>query len=151
MQLGIASTRHGKVIAEITEPVRIGDRVVVPQGALITGVSSSDSERVYVRFTEVIVENQRFAIEATAVSDDLPGIAAERRQATLEERQSSEIARGALDVAKDLAVGFAGPAGNALRRIGEGAVQETRRENEYDSSVMLMVPAKTKFFVVVTE
>jgi len=154
LQIGISSTKHDSVVlAQVVTPVQVGDKVVVPRGALLKGRSSSDKDRVYIRFSELVVGNQRFTIDASAVEGDLPGLKAQKREATLEERQQSRVAQGALGAAADIALGLAGAgaAATALRGVSGGAVEETQRAQQYDSSVVLMVPARTAVEAVVVE
>lgn len=150
--LGISSTKPDvTVLAEVISPVKVDDRVVIPAGAIMMGTSSSDRERVYVRFHQVVVGGRKLSLGAAAAEGDMPGIKAIKREATLEERQQSRLAQGALGAAAGLAEALVGPAGSTLRELSDGAVRETQRAQEVDSSVVLIVPAKTQFEAIVTE
>jgi hypothetical protein len=154
LQIGISSTKHDAVVlARVLAPVQITDKVLVPKGALLRGRSSNDNDRVYIRFSELIVGKDRFSIGAAVVEGDLPGVHAQKREATLEERQQSRVAQGALGAAADVALSLAGAgvAATALRGVSSGAVQETQQAQQYDTSVVLMVPARTPLEAVVVE
>ncbi len=154
LQIGITSTKHDAVVlARVSEAVRIGEKVVLPKGALLKGRSSNDADRVYIRFHEVVIGKEKFAVDASAVEGDLPGVKAMKREATLEERQQSRVAQGALGAAADVALRAAGVgvAGTVLRGVSSGAVEETQQAQQYETSVVLVVPARTQVDAVVFE
>ena len=154
LQIGITSTKHDAVVlARVLAPVQVADKVLVPKGALLRGRSSNDKDRVYIRFSELIVGKDKLSIDASVVEGDLPGVHAQKREATLEERQQSRVAQGALGAAADVALSLtgAGAAATALRGVSSGAVQETQQAQQYDTSVVLIVPARTPLELVVVE
>lgn len=152
LQIGITSTKHDSVVlAKLRQAIKQGDHVLVPQGALLKGQSSSDNDRIYIHFTELIIDGKKSSLVAAAVEGDLAGVKAQKRQATLEERQQARVGQGMLGVAAEIAADAAGVGGAAVRGVTGGAVQETQRAQEYDASVVLWIPAKTQFDAVVTE
>jgi hypothetical protein len=137
LDLGITSLRHGEVLARVEQTVTVGN-ASLPRGSMLVGSSENDRKRIYVTFTKAVVDGKPLALRAMAIEGKMPGLVPIRREATLEERQSAEVAKGALDVVGELAKrGVGSIAGRAI----DGVTQESQRDQEVDRTVVLSVPA----------
>ena len=152
--VGITSAKHGRVIARAAKDVKKNGEIVVPKGAIFVGRSSSDDKRVYVDFTQMRAGKQAVKIGGHAISGNLPGLAPAVIKQPLSERQAKRARTGAAVGAKNAvadAVGLiSGQAGEAVRGIGDGVVEEERLEG-LDRNATLIIKANTNFEVLVTE
>ena len=153
LEMGISSSKtDGVVLARVLAPVLVGDKVVVPKGALLRGKASSDNERMYLQFSELLIGDQKLTLTGSAIEGEYAGLLAQKRQASLEEQQKAALAAGALGAAADVALQLTtGVQASALQDTTGGAVQATQQAQKVDPKVVLVVPAKTPFEVVITE
>ena len=151
LEVGISSGRHVPVLARATQDVEIAGRVVVPKGALLRGRSSNDERRIYIDFKSVTVGGTNRAISGHAVFGRLPGLSAERREISADERQSTAVVRGVLDTADGLTRGLGGDVVRDLaRNVGRESLGEAEKDTQIDRRFLLEAPAGARFMVVVT-
>ncbi len=156
LSIGISSTRQDKVLGLVTKAVKgKTGTVLIPKGAVVGGLSTGrDKQRIYVRFDWVKFNGEKHPIAgqaSTGARKSRYGLPAVVREATTEERQSAEFAKGSLQVLRDVAVAGAGGLGRNLSTLGDGAVEEGKKSQDVDDGLVLTVAAGKTFTVIIVE
>lgn len=152
LEVGASSLAKKTVLARTVKAISRRGRVIVPRGAIIKGRASSDQERLQIEFSQAIAPTgARTRFRGYAVEGKMPGLIAQKREATFEERQSAGVARGALGVVRDVAGAVTNLPGRALQRVADETVPEAQREVTPKQLYVLEVAAGRKFEIVITE
>lgn len=159
LQVGLSSMHMGVVLAQVTQEVRAGERVVLRRGDILKGRASSDGERIYLDFYEVATASKVVRIAGYATEGGLPGVPAQKRKSTIEARSHASVAHGALEVAKSAASAAAATAVGGLpgqvassvaSNVAGQTISEVQRDLRPIEGVVLQLTQGRQFYVVIT-
>ncbi len=139
------------MLARVTKAVKgPTSELLIPKGAVVGGSATGrDKRRIYCKFDWIKIKGERYPIAGAASTGQRKsryGLPAVVREATSEERQSAEFAKGGLRVLRDVAVARAGGLGGNVATLSEG-----QKAQDVDDGLILTVGAGKSFYVIIVE
>ena len=150
LDVGISSAKHGTALASTLAQITTLDGMVIPRGSIVSGRSSHGKNRIFIQFKRIEIAGVTYELTGAATKNTKLGVSAEVHESGLEDRAESSLASDALGTVKSVVAGAGGAVGRGIANLSDGAVKEAQREVRVDRSVLLEVPAGTKFEIVIT-
>ena len=153
---GLSSVaRDNAVLVKVPKAVLQEGRMVVPAHTIIRGeIRTYGEHRFFIAFGQYTVDGRRYAFEGRAEQRNYAGLLAQRREATMQERQRSTVINGVVSglaevsgvAAQALPVG----ARAATQVIGQETQRNTIENNRVKDGFVLEAPKGQRFQVLVT-